>query len=364
MECIVKKSDLLAALQTVESAVSTKNVMPILQNILLELKENKLYIMATDLNLSIKTQSVASIKEEGAITLPCKKFKDIVSSLSEDEIILSIDKSFSVIIKTKTCKFKIRSLSANEFPQLPILKEENSIKISRSILAEMISMVSFAVSEDETRHILNGILCDIHDNTITLAATDGKRVAIIKHDLSHSINQQIKVIVPSKAFKEITSSLQGDGDLSINIDDKMISFNFNETNIISRLIAGEYPDYQRVVPEVSQNKASISRQRLLYAIKRAALLVTPDYQVTKFEFLTNKLIISKVTPDLGESIEELDVIYTGKEMAIGFNPMYISDAIANMLSETIDLEVTAADKPAVIRTDKYVYIILPMRLLN
>ena len=156
--------------------------------------------------------------------------------------------------------------------------------------------------------------------------------------------------------------MQDQGDISLVVGPNQVLFDFKDTMIISRIIEGEFPDYQQVIPAQSDNKIKVNREQLLLAVRRAALLSTPDYQALKLEIFKDKMVISKSTPDVGESREEVLIQYSGKEMVIGFNPVYLSDVLKAVSIETTEWEVTGSEKPGVMRGDGYVYIVLPMRL--
>jgi DNA polymerase-3 subunit beta len=253
-------------------------------------------------------------------------------------------------------------LAREEFPKLPEFKDKEVIKLEQNTLKQILSLTSFAVSFDETRYILNGILFKIQKNKLTLVATDGKRLAIMEKELQQSLEKEIRLIVPIKTIHELNRNLQEEGDLSLILGTNQVLFDLGEVMIISRLIEGEFPDYQQVIPPISDNKMTANREELLLAVRRAALLATPDYQAVKLELFKNKLVVSKSTPDIGESREEIPVEYQGKELLIGFNPNYLIDVLKNLSGEKIELELTDSEKPGVIRLNGYIYIVLPMRL--
>jgi DNA polymerase-3 subunit beta len=253
-------------------------------------------------------------------------------------------------------------LGKEEFPKLPEFKDKEVVVLEQSALKHMFSLTSFAVSSDETRYILNGILFKVNKSSLTLVATDGKRLAVVERKLNRSAEKEISIIVPLKTVHELMRNLKEDGELSLVMGGNQILFEMGDVAVVSRLIEGEFPDYKQVIPAVSANKINLERERLLLATKRAALLVTPDYQAVKLEVFKNKLVISKSTPDVGESREEVPMEYQGKELAIGFNPVYITDVLKNLHDEKVELELTDSEKPGVIRSSGYVYIVLPMRL--
>ncbi len=362
MKITVDKQDILGGIQTVYNIITSKSSLPILSNILIETYKSNLKLTATDLDIGITCVIPVDIQEQGAITVPAKRFSDIVKELPADKIEISTKKNNSVIIETEACQFKIMGLSSEEFPKVPEFKDKEVIKIDQGLLKQMLELTSFAVSIDETRYILSGILFKISKNTITLVATDGKRLAISEKKLKQDTDKDLLLIVPIKTIHELNRNLKEEGELSLVLGHNQILFDLGQVVIISRLIEGEFPDYKQVIPAASENRIRTNRSQLLLTIKRAALLSTPDYQAVRLEIFKNKLVVSKSTPDIGESREEVEVDYQGKEMVIGFNPNYLMDVLKSLKDESVEVEVTDGEKPGVIRTNGYIYIVLPMRL--
>jgi DNA polymerase-3 subunit beta len=362
MKFNIEKETLLNGIQSVQNVITTKAVLPILSNILIETQKEGIKLTATDLDIGISCIIPVDIQEPGTITLPAKRFNDIIRELPDNNISITTKKNNSVIIETVLCQFRILGLPSEEFPKLPQFKDREVIRLEQPSLKEMLGLTSFAVSFDEARYVLNGILFKILHNNLTLVATDGKRLAVIERKRKQDTAKDISIIVPIKTIQELNRNLKDEGELSLILGDNQALFDLGEVVIVSRLIEGEFPDYQQVVPPPSENKIKIERQQLLLAIKRAALLSTPDYQAVKLEVFKNKLVVSKSTPDVGESQEEVTIEYQGKEMAIGFNPNYLIDVLKNLTGERVEFEVTDSEKPGAIRTNGYIYIVLPMRL--
>jgi len=356
------KEVLMNGIQTVQNIITTKSALPVLSNILLETQKDGLKLTATDLDVGISCVIPVDIQEAGSITIPAKRFSDIIKELPGDEANITTKKNNSVIIETESCQFKIMGLGCEEFPKIPDFKDKEVIQLEQVVLKEALALTSFAVSIDETRYILSGILFKISKNNLTLVATDGKRLAIITRKLKQDADKEVSIIVPVKTIHELNRNLREQGELSLILGNNQVLFDLGSVIIISRLIEGEFPDYRQVIPPTTDNKIKIERTRFLLAVKRAALLATPDYQAIKLEAFKNKLVVSKSTPDIGESREEVSVEYQGKEMVVGFNPNYLIDVLKNLTEETIEFELTDGEKPGVIRINGYVYIVLPMRL--
>ncbi|MGA2775144.1 MAG: DNA polymerase III subunit beta [Candidatus Omnitrophota bacterium] len=362
MKLKVEKDILLNGIQTVQNVITTKAALPILSNILLEAQQGNLRLTATDLDVGISCVIPVETLEVGAITIPAKRFSDIIKELPSENVDIITKKNNQVHINTDTCEFKIMGLAREEFPKLPEFKDREVIKFDQGALQQMLALTSFAVSFDETRYILNGILFKINKTNLTLVATDGKRLAIIERKLGHDTEKEVNIIIPIKTIHELNRNLKDEGDASLILGNNQVLFDLGTVVIISRLIEGEFPDYRQVIPPASNAKMKINRAQFLLAVRRASLLSTPDYQAVKLEVFKNKLVVSKSTPDVGESREEVVVEYQGKELAIGFNPNYLIDVLKNVSEENIEFELSDSEKPGVIRINGYVYIVLPMRL--
>lgn len=362
MKFKVEKSTLISGIQTVQNVIITKSSLPILSNILIETQGDSLRLTATDLDIGITCLIPVDIQEPGAVTVPAKRFSDIIKELPGHNISVTTKKNNQVNIETDLCQFKIMGLAREEFPKLPEFKDKEVLKLEQSVLKEMLNLTSFSVSIDETRYILNGILFKVSKNGLILVATDGKRLAVVEKKLNYSVNQEMSIIIPIKTIHELNRNLKEEGELSIILGSNQALFDLGNVVVISRLIEGEFPDYKQVIPPATESKVRVRREDLLLAVKRAALLSTPDYQAVKLEVFKNKLVVSKSTPDVGESREELAVTYQGKELAIGFNPNYLIDVLKNLGEESVDIELTDSEKPGVIRINGYTYIVLPMRI--
>jgi len=356
------KENLVSGIQTVQNIITPKAALPILSNVLLESASNGIRLIATDLDIGISCVIPVDIQEPGAITIPAKRLGDIIKELPNGEVVVTVKKNNLVVIEAPACQFKIMGLAREEFPKLPEFKDKEVIKIEQSVLQEMLRLTAFSVSLDESRYVLNGILFQITKNNIILVATDGKRLAVCERKISQGADKEVRFIAPVKTIHELIRNLKEDGDVSLVLGDNQALFDLGNVVVISRLIEGEFPDYKQVVPSASENKMRAEKSQLLLALKRAALLSTPDYQAVKLELFKNKLVVSKSTPDVGESREEVVVEYQGKEMAVGFNPVYLIDVLKNIGLDSVDLEITDPEKPGVIRYSGYTYIVLPMRL--
>lgn len=364
MEFKTNKNQLFKTIQKVQNAISPKTTLPILSNILLETGKNLIKITATDLDIGISSVMPIKPQREGAITLPAKKFLDIIKELPDSEdISFSTKKNNVTTIECGKIIFKIAGLPKDEFPEPPDFKNKDTIILSQNFLKNIISMTAFAVSRDEARYILNGVLFIIKNKRIKLVATDGRRLAVVEKELSQETGIEKKVIIPTKTIQELSKLLQEKGEVKILFGENQILFDLGDTFVISRLIEGEFPRYEQVIPREIKEKVTIDREALLAAAKRASIFTNQDSMAIRFDIAKDKITVSKNTPYMGEVREELGVSYKGKNVSVGFNPDYIIEVLKNIGVKEIALELTESDKPGVIRLGtEYVYVVLPMQI--
>jgi DNA polymerase-3 subunit beta len=363
MKIKIFKEDLLQGILKVQNVVSPKATLPILSNMLMETKKNSsIRLYATDLDIGISCEIPVHILEEGSITIPAKKFSDIIKELPAGDVTISTKKNNQIEIEGDKFLFKLIGLPKEEFPKFPDFKNTEAVTVEQSVLKEMLRMTSFAVSHEEARYLLNGVLLEITGGVIRIVATDGRRLAKMERKLETTNKKEINVIIPVKAVAEITRNLKEEGTCSLLVGANQVLFDVNNVLIATRIIEGEFPNYNQVVPAEQKTKIKINTQEFLSAIRRANLLATPDFQAVKFEVFKDKLVVSKVTPDVGESREEVGIEYGGGELIVGFNPGFFIEVLKNISDEKINLELLGPDKPGVIRLDGYLYLALPMRI--
>lgn len=367
MKIKCEKDNLLNGIQTVYSTTTLKSTLPILSNILVETKKDGIRLTATDLDIGIMHDLGVRVEVEGAVTIQAKRFFDIIKEIPQDkEIVISAKKNNIVNIECENLFFKLIGLPKEEFPKLPEFKEKDTIIIQQQLLKKMLTMTAFAMSFDQTRYVLNGSLFVIGPKTLRIVATDGRRLAMIESQIQlpkEFEKSPRQIIVPAKAVSELIRTLGNGEEARIVLSENQVLFNLGQTTIISRLIEGEFPIYERVIPNELKDKLKVNRESLFLAVKRASILTSQESQAIKLELFKDKLVISKVTPELGESREELPVEYSGPGLVIGFNPNYLLDVLKNLDKPDVEIELSSPEKPGVIRTeDGYVYVVLPMQI--
>ena len=366
MEIRVDKDKLLQSLALVSGVVAQKaNTLPILGNILLESggNNNELILTGTDLELSIQTTLEVESCSEGTITVPGKKMHEILRELSPGTVEVTVAKNNAVNIKAGKAFFKIMGLAKDDFPKVVRPDLSEAVEVEQGLFKECLTLTSFAVSHDETRYVLNGIYIQIGDKGIRFVSTDGRRLAFIEKKLPNPPATTIEMILPTKAIQELGKILRSEGTLKMLVTKTQAHFDFGKTLLSTRLIEGNFPNYEQVIPKEEKIISQVRREELLQALRRAAVLTTPDSQLVKFDFLKDRVLISSRSPNLGEAREEIPAQGQGAELAIGFNPNYLLDVLKNLDIETVLFCLTEADRPGLVRgKDDYLYVVMPMQL--
>ena len=362
MKLKIIKNDLIKNTQNVQNVISSKSSLPILSNVLIEAEKDTVRLTSTDLDIGISSTLSAEVEESGALTVPAKRFNEIIKELPDEDIIINTLKNNAMTIKCGKCFFKILGLPKEDFPKFPEFEKEPHMTMEQPLLKQMLSMTHFSISHDETRYVLNGALFVFKSNQLLIVATDGKRLSLIKKDLGKEVPDK-SIIVPSKTIYELNRVLKDEGEVKITFGENQTRFEVENVTIISRLIEGEFPDYEQIIPKHLKDKIIVNREQFLLGVKRAALLTTQDSRSIKMDILKDKIVISKANPNIGEAREEIETTYKGHEMTVGFNPSYLLDALKVIPKDELEIEVAGHDKPAVIRIeDWYLYLVLPMQL--
>jgi len=371
MEFVIKKEDLFNGIRIVERATAMKGLQPVLANILIEtVDKSTLKFTATDLDLTVITNVQAQIVEEGKITLPAKKLSDIVSRLSESLITFKqTEETNSVNITSKNTKFDIMGISASEFPQISEsveLLEENAIQIDLKPFTKAIKQAGFAAAGYESNNLLSGVVCDISESTLEMASTDGNRLARVREKIENK-GKTGQLIIPSKTLQEFIkmSSFIEEDFVKIFTDKTKLIIKSENTLIISRLMEGQYPKYNQLIPADSSKEAIVNISQLISSLERVAIMVNERTSIVKFEFKENKLILTADTPDAGNSEDEIDAQYEGEELKIAFNYKYVLDSLKNMETSEVKIGLNTSLSATVLKPNNeedYVCLIMPVQI--
>ncbi|OGS28246.1 MAG: DNA polymerase III subunit beta [Elusimicrobia bacterium RIFOXYB2_FULL_48_7] len=372
----VSKENLLRGIQIVETAVSSKTTLPVLSNFLVEATLDKnstgagdtgeIKLISTDLEIAVSCYISGKIKQAGGITIPAKRFGSIVKELPEQEIEIKTDDKNQVDIKAGKSHFVLSGTPKEDFPALPEFSEEKAMTIETKLLKEIIKKTSFAISTDETRYVLTGLYFIIEQNTIRAVATDGRRLAYIcRKGISNK--SSMKAIIPNKAINEISRlfSIEDNEEVKISFTENQASFKIKDITLVSRLVDGEFPNYEQVIPKKYLHKIAIDSKSLLSATKQIALLTQEKGGAVKFTYGKNALRISAQVQGLGSGEVDMDIPYTGPSLDIAFNPGYVIDILRNINEESVEFQMNGSIDACVLKSakdDDYICVVMPMRI--
>lgn len=362
MKCVIGKESLISGLQSVQNVVAQRSSLAILSNALLVAENGKLTISTTDLDMGIRVTIPCEVVKAGSTTLPAKRFFSIIRELPAVELTLEINDENQATIRAASSYFKILGLPPEDFPAFPKTEGARQFKLTQGVFRDMLRRTAYAISNDESRYVLNGVFLSFHDAKLTMVATDGRRLALVEHEMEFAKGNETDAILPTKAVNELQRILGQDEPLTISIAENQISFDLGETYIVSKLVEGKYPNYKQVIPPEAKDRVVIERELLLNATRRVSLLSNDKTNSIRLTFSQNNLDIASNTPEVGEAKESLPVNYKGKEFTISFNPAYLQDPLRHIDSDEIFFDFIDELSPGVIKYSKpFLYVIMPMR---
>jgi DNA polymerase-3 subunit beta len=368
MELVVRKTDLLRELQLFQGIVERKNTIPILANVLMDASEGEVRFLATDLEVGLRSKCAATVSKPGSLTLPAKKLYEIVKALPDTDIRISQDKS-GVKVAADRFDSRMQTLPKEDFPSLPQGGGTTTATLSSSALKEMVSKTQFAITGEDTRFFLNGAQFVLRPESMSLVATDGHRLALVtvKREGAKDAEEN-KAILPKKTLGELGRLLsEGDGDITYERGENHMFFEVGGRTLISRMIDGQFPAYERVIPKSNDKHIEFERDRLTNAVKRVALLANERSRSVKFQIDKGKVDVTSSSPELGEAHETLPVDYSGAAMQICFNAQYVLDFLSAVTTDVVALELKdevsqAVMMPVGAEGYDYTYVIMPMRV--
>jgi DNA polymerase-3 subunit beta len=365
MELTFERDDLLHALQVLQGVASGRNTLPILSNVLIHAEGDTIECIATDLEIGIRMKVEGTITEGGGITVSAKKLGDIVKELPSDKPVnLATTANDRVEITCGDGVYKIIGMSDEEFPQLPSV-EGNAVGIGGETLRNVLQKTEFAASTEEVRYFLNGLYFNFLEDRTEVVATDGKRLALAHCEPLNTPGEANGFIVPLKAVREIERTFAESGEVNISIFENQILFTDGDATLTTRLVDGEYPNYQKIIPETSEGKTVVSKEQILRATRRVAVLSNPKNYSICLEIDTEQVRVSAKTPELGEAHETLPVESGTGTVRIGFDARLLAEALAHIETESLSIEFSGELNPVLIKpvgTDNYITLIMPMRL--
>jgi DNA polymerase-3 subunit beta len=363
MKFSVSKEKLLEGLQTVQNVVSTRTTLPILSNVLLQADDGKLRFTTTDLDVGISGTVEAAIEKSGATTLPARRLAGIVRELPAAEVSIEVDSKNVASIRCGQSFFKILGLPEEEFPPLPRFEGAKEFTLKQKELRDGLRKTSYAISTDETRYVLNGILFSFKDNKLTMVATDGRRLALVDLEVEFPRSQEVEIIVPTKCVSELARLVGDDGEVKMTVGENQVAFEVKDTLLVSKLIEGNYPNYRQVIPNETKERVSLERELFHNAVHRVSLLASEKSNSVKLVFTKNNIEIAANTPDVGEAHESLPVNYKGRDFSIAFNPEFLMAPLRALPEDEVYLDLIDEMSPGVIKVQTpFLYVLMPMRI--
>jgi DNA polymerase-3 subunit beta len=359
----VTKEKILDGLQHVQNIVSTRTTLPILSNVLVQAGNNGLHLTTTDLDMAVRTAVEADVSKSGATTLPARKLFTILKEVPATDIEIEVDDRNAASIRSGSSFYKIMGLPEEEFPKFPSLEGGKGLKMEQAKIRDMLKKTAYAVSNDETRYVLNGVYASFKGSKLTVVATDGRRLALVETDAEIPKGAETELIIPTKAVNELQRLLTDKGEANLSVGENQIIITLDETVLVSKLIEGTYPNFRQVIPAEAKERVGLERELLLAALHRASILASEKSQSVKLSFSKNNLTITATTPEVGEAKETMAINYKGKDLTIAFNPQYLMDPLRNLDADEVFLELTDELSPGVLKVNEpFLYVLMPMRL--
>lgn len=365
----IEKEILLNGLKIVERATAQKGLQPVLANILIEAEsKNKLNLYATDFDLTIITSVEAQVNGLGKITLPAKKLLDIVSRLNDGIINFELNNTTMTITSGKS-KFEILGISASEFPKIEYITEEDSeVDIDLKPFVIGVKEAGFAAASYESNNsLLSGVVCDINKNVLEIASTDGNRLARARKIVSNKDDKTIKLILPAKVLQEFLkiSYFMEDDSIKLYTKNNKIMIKSDNITMISNLMNGQYPQYNKLIPQSLPKEAKVNVSKMISAIERVSTMVNEKTSIVKLNFTQNSLSLMADTPETGNSEDQLDILYSGEDILIAFNYRFLLDFLKNIDSEDVIICMNTNLSATVIKPDNeedFIYLIMPVQI--
>ncbi len=370
MELVARKADLVRELQFFQQIVERKNTIPILANVLMEATGEELTLLATDLEVTLRSRAEAAVSKHGAVTLPAKKLYEIVRALPDGDVNIQTEKG-GTAVKVSGGQFssKMPTLPREDFPTITEPPATTRSTINGPALRQMIAKTQFAITGEDTRYYLNGALFVLKPDQMTFVATDGHRLALVHADRpGGAAGEEVRAILPRKALGELGRLLADtEGDVQYERGENHLFFEIGHRLLMSRMIDGQFPAYEKVVPKGNDKRIEFERDRLNNAVRRVALLSNERSRAVKFVVTKGSVEVTSSSPEFGEAREPIAVDYAGPDITICFNAQYVLDFLNAVESDIVALDLKddvsqAVMKPIGVEGYDYTYVIMPMRV--
>ena len=371
MNCIITRQNLHQGLAAVSASIPTKTTLPVLSNILFEAGQDGVWMSGTDLDVAVRVKVPAEVKEQGSLTAPGKKLQEIARELPDQPVEVSI-RGDQIELKCGRSHFKLNGLPSDEFPTLPEVDFSDGWRVKGSDLHGLIKHTSFAVSTEESRPILNGVLWELRDGHMRMVATNGHRLARMGIPAVSSGAPSADFIVPPVALQQVQRLFGQEDDLEVARSGNHLGFRAGGTEVYTRLIEGSYPNYEQVIPKDNDKFAIVDKKALASAVRRMAVVASDQTHRIRMVFESDRVHLNVLTPDLGEGEDELELTYEGEGLEIGFNAAYLLEVLRYMETDDVKITFRAPERAATIEPvppegegpSDYLCLVMPLRLLD
>ena len=370
MKFTISREKLQEGLTAVAATVPAKTTLPVLANILIETTDKGIRLSGTDLDIAVSTEVQADVDAQGAITIPAKKLAEIARELPPSPVKIAAAGEQRVTLDCGRSHFKILGLPKDEFPSFPAVKFKDSWRVRAGDLRKLIDHVAFAVSTEESRPILNGVLWELRAELMRMVATNGHRLAKMEVPIAAAGAPSNDLIVPPKALEQIRRLFPEDEELEIARGDNHLGFRSPFTSVFTRLIEGPYPNYQQVIPKDNDKYAIADKVALTSALKRMSVIASDQTHRIRLSFNQALCRFSVQTPDLGEATDEIPVRYTGDPLDIGFNANYLLEILRYIPTDEVKLTFKAPERASTLEPEgwsdsaSYLTLVMPLRLVD
>ena len=370
------QENLAKGLSIVGRAVATRSTLPVLSNVLLATDQSRLKLSATNLEMGVNCWIGAKVEEEGTTTIPARLLSDFVNSLPPEPITMELNvRSQTLSLHCARYEANIKGIDAQEFPLILTLSEDNTINLDVATLRHMIDLVAFSAATDESRPVLTGVLANLADSTLTMAAADGFRLSVARASLDQELSQPITVIIPARALQElarISAEEQEPIQMTISPNRNQVFFHMTDIDVVSQLVEGTFPDYEAIIPKASNTRTVINTTEFLKAVQIASFF-SRDSNIVKLlieasnESSSGQVTISGTSAELGDNVSQLDAEVDGESTKIAFNAKYLTDVLGVIDAAQVSLETTGSSSPGVIKpvgAEDFVHVIMPMHVVD
>ncbi|WP_412478422.1 DNA polymerase III subunit beta [Azonexus sp. IMCC34839] len=362
-----QRDTLLAPLQSVSGIVERRHTLPILSNVLLEKKGDHLTLLATDIEIQITTATEGAGGEgDGAVTVGARKLQDILRSLSDSTEVSLVLEDKRLQVRAGKSRFSLQTLPADDFPRMTLAEgDTKQFQITQKAFRQLLAKTQYSMATQDVRYYLNGLLLQVDGKELRAVATDGHRLAFASVEIETDLPRQ-EMILPRKTVLELNRLLaDNDEALNITLTPNQVRFAFGSVVLVSKLIDGKFPDYERVIPPVLKNHMKVGRQTLMQAMQRAAILTNEKFRGVRVVLGENSLKLMAANAEQEEAQEEIEVDYTGDVIDVGFNVGYLLDVLNNLHSDEVQWSFNDANSSALITVpgnDRFKYVVMPMRI--